>query len=105
MRVLGITPADVPHMVGKEMAPKTPEAQARMKQAFESVGKGADTSGVVLELLRHNDKKPIFIQWWSRPDPSGTYTRTMFVDITERVLMEREQSKLQAQNRYLQDEI
>lgn len=25
MRVLGITPADVPHMVGKEMAPKTPK--------------------------------------------------------------------------------
>jgi transcriptional regulator with GAF, ATPase, and Fis domain len=105
MRVLGITPADVPHMIGKDMAPKTPEAQARMKQAFDSVGKGADTSGVVLELLRHNDKKPIFIQWWSRPDPSGTYTRTMFVDITERVLMEREQAKLQAQNRYLQEEI
>ncbi|MEO8017100.1 MAG: sigma 54-interacting transcriptional regulator [Pseudomonadota bacterium] len=105
MRVLGITPADVPHMVGQEMAPKTPEAQARMKQAFDSVGKGADTSGVVLELLRHNDKRQIFIQWWSRPDPTGTFTRTMFVDITERVLMEREQAKLQAQNRYLQEEI
>jgi len=105
MRVLGVKPEEVPHMVGKDMAPKTPDAQARMRQAFESVGKGADTSGVVLELLRHNDKRPIFIQWWSRPDPSGTYTRTMFVDITERVLMEREQAKLQAQNRYLQEEI
>jgi transcriptional regulator with GAF, ATPase, and Fis domain len=29
----------------------------------------------------------------------------MFVDITERVLMEREQQRLQAQNRYLQEEI
>jgi formate hydrogenlyase transcriptional activator len=105
MRVLGITPEDVPHMVGIDMVPKTPEAQARVKQAFESIGKGADTSGVVLELVRHNDGRHIFIQWWSRPDPSGTYTRTMFVDITERVLMEREQAKLQAQNRYLQEEI
>jgi PAS domain S-box-containing protein len=105
MRVLGITPEDVPTMVGIELAPKTPEAQARIKEAFESIGKGTDTSGVVLELNRKNDGKQIFIQWWSRPDPSGTYTRTMFVDITERVLMEREQQRLQSQNRYLQEEI
>jgi hypothetical protein len=32
----------------------------------------------------------------SRPDPSGTYTRTMFVDITERVLMEQEKARLEA---------
>jgi len=105
MRVLGITPEDVPTMVGIDLAPKTPEAQARIKEAFESIGKGTDTSGVVLELNRKNDGRQIFIQWWSRPDPSGTYTRTMFVDITERVLMEREQQRLQSQNRYLQEEI
>ena len=40
-----------------------------------------------------------------RPDPSGTYTRTMFVDITERVLMEQEKARLEAQNIYLQEEI
>src|SRR5207245_2525926 len=33
------------------------------------------------------------------------YTRTMFVDITERVLMEQEKARLEAQNQYLQDEI
>src|SRR5207245_93832 len=38
-------------------------------------------------------------------DPSGTYTRTMFVDITERVLMEQEKARLEAQNKYPQDEI
>src|SRR5262249_40837704 len=35
----------------------------------------------------------------------GRYTRTMFLDITQRVLMEREQAKLKAQNLYLQEEI
>jgi PAS domain S-box-containing protein len=105
MRVLGLTPADVPTMYGKSLAPDTPDAQRRLKEAFESVGKGADTSGVVLELNRKNDGQQIFIQWWSRPDPSGQYTRTMFIDITERVRMEREQARLQAQNRYLQEEI
>src|SRR5205814_757260 len=49
--------------------------------------------------------KPIWIQWWSKPDPSGTYTRTMFVDITERILMEQEKARLEAQNEYLQEEI
>ena len=36
---------------------------------------------------------------------SGTYTRTMFVDITDRVLMEREKARLKATNSYLQEEI
>ena len=103
--ILGITPEDVPHMVGKNMAPDTPDAQRRMRAAFESVGKGTDTSGVVLELRRHDNGKPVWIQWWSNPDPGGAYTRTMFIDITERVLLEQEQSRLKAQNLYLQEEI
>jgi transcriptional regulator with GAF, ATPase, and Fis domain len=67
--------------------------------------RGTDTSGVVLELRRKDNGKSIWIQWWSKPDPSGTYTRTMFVDITDRVLMEQEQARLQAQNKYLREEI
>jgi PAS domain S-box-containing protein len=105
MRVLGLTPEDIADFYGKSLVPDTPEAQARIREALESIGKGADTSGVVLELRRKLDGRHIFIQWWSRPDPSGKFTRTMFVDITERVLMEREQKRLQSQNRYLQEEI
>jgi formate hydrogenlyase transcriptional activator len=105
MKILGITPEDVPHTYGRDFVPKTPDAQRRLKEAFESIGKGIDTSGVVLELRRKDNGKPIWIQWWSRPDPSGTYTRTMFVDITERVLMEQEKARLEAQNTYLQEEI
>ncbi len=104
-KILGITPEEVPHIVGKDMAPDTPDAQRRMREAFESVGKGTDTSGVVLELRRRDNGAPIWIQWWSNPDPGGTYTRTMFVDITERVLLEREQARLQAQNAYLREEL
>src|SRR5712691_4011132 len=105
MKLLGIKPEDVPHTYGKTFAPDTPEAQKRLREAFESIGKGIDTSGVVLELRRKDNGKPLWIQWWSRPDPSGTYTRTMFVDITERVLMEQEKARLEAQNTYLQEEI
>jgi PAS domain S-box-containing protein len=105
MRILGITPEQVPGMVGMSFIPNTPDAQRRVKEAFASVGRGTDTSGVVLELRRKDNGKPIWIQWWSKPDPSGHYTRTMFVDITERVLMEQAHARLEAQNLYLQEEI
>lgn len=105
LRILGVKPEQVPYMYGKTMAPNTPDAQRRMKEAFESVGRGTDTSGVVLELLREDNKQPIWIQWWSNPDAGGKFTRTMFIDITDKVLMEKEQVRLQAQNQYLQEEI
>lgn len=105
LRILGVKPEQVPYMYGKNMAPNTPDAQRRMKEAFESVGRGTDTSGVVLELLREDNKQPIWIQWWSNPDVGGKFTRTMFIDITDKVLMEKEQARLQAQNQYLQEEI
>ncbi len=105
LRTLGITPEQVIGTYGRSFVPDTPAAQRRLREAFESVGRGTDTSGVVLELRRKDDGKPLWIQWWSKPDPSGTYTRTMFVDITERVLLEQEQARLKEQNRYLREEI
>jgi formate hydrogenlyase transcriptional activator len=105
LNTLGIKPEDVPHTYGKSFIPDTPEAQRRLNEAFESIGKGKDTRGVVLELRRRDTGKPLWIQWWSRPDPGGAYTRTMFLDITERVLMEQEKARLEAQNTYLQEEI
>ena len=105
MRILGITPEDVSGMVGMSLVPNTADAQRRVKEAFASVGRGTDTSGVVLELRRKDNGKPIWIQWWSKPEPGGHYTRTMFVDITERVLMEQAKARLQAENQYLQDEL
>jgi transcriptional regulator with GAF, ATPase, and Fis domain len=60
---------------------------------------------VVLELRRRDNGKPIWIQWWSRPVPESGLTRTMFVDITDRVQMEQEKARLEAQNTYLQEEI
>jgi PAS domain S-box-containing protein len=105
MRTLGITPDQVEGTYGRNFIPETPDAQSRLKQAFDSIGRGTDTSGVVLELRRKDNGKPLWIQWWSRPHPSGTYTRTMFLDITDRVLLEQEKSRLEAHNLYLREEI
>ncbi len=105
MKSLGITADQVEGLYGRDFVPDTPDAQRRLREAFASVGKGIDTSGVVLELRRKDNGKPLWMKWWSRPDPSGTYTRTMFIDITEQVLMEQEKARLEAQNVYLQEEI
>ncbi|MDN3658606.1 sigma 54-interacting transcriptional regulator [Ferruginibacter paludis] len=105
LRILGVRPDEVPFTYGKNMSADTPEAHRRMKEAFESIGRGTDTSGVVLELRRKDNGKPLWVQWWSNPDKSGEFTRTMILDITDKVLMEQEQAMLQAQNQYLQDEI
>jgi len=105
LRSLGIKAEEVAGTYGRSFIADTPSAMKRFHEAFASVGKGADTSGVVLELRRKDTGAPLWIQWWSKPDPSGTYTRTMFVDITDRILMEQEQARLLAQNLYLQEEI
>ena len=103
--ILGIKPEEVPFMYGRTLIPDSPDAQRLLRGALRSVERGIDTNGVVLELQRKDDGRQIFIQWWSKPDPSGTYTRTMFLDITDQILLQREQERLQAQNLYLREEI
>src|SRR5437867_554597 len=49
LKSLGISPEDVPTTYGTSLVPDTPEAQQRLRLALESIGKGIDTSGVVLE--------------------------------------------------------
>ena len=66
---------------------------------------GKEFSGVELELRRKDDGRPIWVQWWSKPEPDGEHTRTMLVDITDRVLIQREKVRLEQQNLYLQEEI
>jgi formate hydrogenlyase transcriptional activator len=105
LRILGLKPEEVAGTFGKSLVPETPDAQRRLREALESIGRGADTSGVVLEMRRKDNGKPVWVQWWSRPAAGGDYTRTMFIDITDRVLMEREQVRLQDQNAYLWEEL
>ena len=87
------------------LVPKTPDAQRRAKEAFASISRGAETSGVVLELRRKDNGKPVWVERWSKPEAGGKFSRTMFPDITERALAEQEGARLAAQNLYLQEEI
>jgi PAS domain S-box-containing protein len=105
LRTLGVRPEEVNGFRGLSLVPDTPEAKKRAEEAFASIGRGTDTAGVILELRRKADGRPLWIRWWSRPDPGGTFTRTMFLDVTEQVLAEQERARLQQQNVYLQEEI
>jgi PAS domain S-box-containing protein len=105
MQILGITPEQVPGTVGMSFVPDTPDAQRRVKAAFARIQQGETAGGIVLELRRKDNGKPIWIQWWSSPEKGTNLTRTMFLDITDKVLMEQEQVRLKAQNSYLREEI
>jgi formate hydrogenlyase transcriptional activator len=105
MRILGLKPEEVAGMTGKSMVPDTPEARRRLSEWLKSMGRGTATTGTVLELRRRDDGQSVWVQCWSRPAPDGSYTRTMFIDVTDSVLMEREKTRLEAQNTYLIEEI
>jgi formate hydrogenlyase transcriptional activator len=104
-RILGIRPEEVPGLVGKSFVPNTPDAQRMAREQFALQARGEETRGVLVELRRKDNGKPIWVEIWAKPDASGKYTRAMFLDVTDRVLMEREQARLAAENVYLQEEI
>ena len=105
MKLLGLRAEDVPGTVGMSLVAPTPENQQRVRAAFEDIRQGKESGLVELELRRKDDGRPVWVQFWSRPEPDGKHTRTMIIDITDRVLAERERARLEQQNAYLQEEI
>ena len=104
LKTLGIKPEEIASTLGKSLVADTPETQRRLR-TFQSVEQGSEINGVELELRRKDNGNPVWVQWWSRPAPGGKHTRTMMVDITDRVLMQQEKARLEAQNEYLLEEI
>ncbi len=105
MQILGIKPDEIGGLLGTSFIPDTPEAQRRLRDALPMLATGTDEKGVVLELRRKDDGRPLWVRWWCTPEPTGRYTRSMFMDITDQVLMEQQKARLEAQNAYLLNEI
>ncbi len=105
MTLLGLKPEDVPGTLGLSLIAPTAEMQERVSREIEALQQGKERTCIELELRRKDDGRPVWVQWWSKPDPDGKYTRTMIVDITARVLAEQERNRLAQQNQYLQEEI
>ncbi|MGE3775675.1 MAG: sigma 54-interacting transcriptional regulator [Pirellulaceae bacterium] len=105
MRLLGLKPEDVPGTVGMSLVAPDQATQERIRETFADIQQGKERSLPELELRRKEDGRPIWVQFWSRPERDGKLTRTMIIDITDRVLAEREKARLQQQSLYLQEEI
>jgi len=95
LKLLGIAPEEVQETYGRSLVADTTETQLRLREAFESIRQGKERDAVELELRRRDDGTPIWVQWWSTPAPGGQYTRTMMVDITDRVLIEQTRRALE----------
>jgi formate hydrogenlyase transcriptional activator len=85
--------------------PDTPEAKRPLRDGRELISRGIYPKGLVLELRRRDDARPLLVEWWYSPMPGGNLVSSMFIDITDRVLMEQEKLRLEDQNAYLLDEI
>src|SRR5262249_5465337 len=86
----------------------TPEGKPRILEVRRKHLAGESVAGWELEL-RRRDGSPAWIKVWMVPgrgaDGTVLAARAFGVDITDRVLAERERARLHEQNRYLQEEI
>jgi PAS domain S-box-containing protein len=86
----------------------TPDGKPRILEVRRKHLAGESVSGWELEL-RRKDGRPAWIKVWMEPgraeDGTILAARAFGVDITDRVLAERERARLQEQNLYLQEEI
>jgi formate hydrogenlyase transcriptional activator len=103
--IFGVTLKEMAGFRWRSLFPDAPEAQHRLRQALKLVESESDAYGTDLELRRREDGRAVWVQWWSKREAGGKYARIMFLDITDRVLMEREKSRLEAENAYLLDQI
>src|SRR5207253_6182859 len=88
--------------------PDTPAGKIRSMEVYRKHLAGEAVDGWELEL-RRKDGRPLWVNVWMEPgrgeDGAVQASRSFFVDITDRVLAERERARLQEQNLYLQEEI
>jgi PAS domain S-box-containing protein len=106
--IFGYPVEEVVGSVIHSFLPDTPAGKSRSLEVSRKQQAGEAVSGWEMEM-RRKDGRPLWVQMWMRPvrgdDGSVETARSFFVDITERVLAEREQARLQEQNLYLQEEI
>src|SRR5216684_194582 len=88
--------------------PDTPAGKARSMEVYRKHLAGESVAGWELELCR-KDGRPLWVNVWMEPglgdDGAILASRSFLLDITDRVLAERERARLQEQNLYLQEEI
>jgi PAS domain S-box-containing protein len=106
--LLGFPVEELVGAVVHSFMPDTPAGKARSLEVYRKHLAGEAVSGWELEL-RRKDGRPLWVNVWMEPgrgeDGTVQASRSFFVDITDRVLAERERARLHEQNLYLQEEI
>jgi PAS domain S-box-containing protein len=107
-QLLGYTSAELVGSNVLEYFPDTPSARGQARQVFERGFAGEELSGLELEM-RRRDARPLWVSLWMRPvrAKEGTVeaVRSIWVDVTERVVAQAERARLEDQNLYLRQEI
>jgi formate hydrogenlyase transcriptional activator len=98
-------------LVGRAVADlfaDTPAGKSREADFSKRLLSGEELSGLEVEM-RRKDGQPLWISLWMKPirgeDAEVRASRSIWVNITDRVLADAERARLQQQNLYLQDEI
>lgn len=106
--LLGYSGAELVGSTISEYFADTPAGRPRADQALADTFAGAEISALELEMRRRDDS-PLWVSLSMRPvrgaDGQIQAVRSIWVDITDRVLAESERARLSEQNAYLQQEI
>jgi formate hydrogenlyase transcriptional activator len=106
--LLGFQVEELVGAVIHSFMPDTPAGKKRSMEVYRKHLAGEAVSGWELEA-RRKDGRPLWVNVWMEPgrgeDGTVQASRSFFVDITDRVLAERERARLHEQNLYLQEEI
>ena len=101
--ILGVKPEEIAGFDWRSLFRDNPDAQRRLREVLKLVQSGNEARGEELELRRKEDGRPLAVRWWSKSE-AGNYSRIMFIDITEQVLLEQENRRLEERFRDYFDE-
>jgi formate hydrogenlyase transcriptional activator len=92
--ILGVKPEEIAGFDWRSLFHDNPDAQRRLREVLKLVQSGNEARGEELELRRKEDGRPLAVRWWSKSE-AGNYSRVMFIDITEQVLLEQQNRRLE----------
>lgn len=92
--ILGVKPEEIVGFDWRSLFHDNPDAQRRLREVLKLVQSGDEARGEELELRRKEDGRPLAVRWWSKSE-AANYSRIMFIDITEQVLLEQENRRLE----------
>ena len=92
--LLNLRPEQVTTTFGESLIAGSKESRERLTAAFDALKRGEETNGLVVELRPIADGPTVWVEWSSKPAANGAYTRTMLIDVTQRVLIEQAKEAL-----------